>query len=94
MPLKTLTLRIGKKEIELTVDEAKELKETLNDLFGKEIVKEIIINERRVWDWGYPRPIYTDHTGDKFNAPYEITCKANMDEPKTDEHFKKYLKDI
>ena len=57
--IKKLTLQIGEKEIELTQEEAKQLKEALNDLFGKPvetIVKhEYVPSWRRYWEpywWG------------------------------------------
>jgi len=39
--IKEIVLQIGKKEIRLTSEECRHLKTTLEDLFGKEVIKEI-----------------------------------------------------
>ena len=39
--VKKIVLKIDDKEISLTPEQAKKLKELLNDMFGKEIIKEI-----------------------------------------------------
>ena len=49
--IESLKINIGKKEIELSVEEAKKLKKALEDIFGKEIVHE------HHHDWWY-RPYY------------------------------------
>lgn len=36
--IKKIVLQLGEKEVELTIEEAKKLKETLNELFGTQIV--------------------------------------------------------
>ena len=37
-----VVLSIGKKEIELTVEEARQLKDSLDQIFGKEVIEETI----------------------------------------------------
>lgn len=72
--VKKVSIKIGKKEIELSLEEAKELKQVLNDTFGKERVvtvpsSPIIIERpvRRPWPY-YPQPYiywsikYSDNT--------------------------------
>jgi len=39
--IKEIVLQIGRKEIRLTPDECKKLKETLSELFGKEVIREV-----------------------------------------------------
>lgn len=55
----TVSIEIGKKKIDLTVEEAKQLLEILSDTFGEKIntiIKEIEIHH----DWYRPYVIYTD----------------------------------
>lgn len=53
--LDTVNLIVGNKTIELTIEEAKKLKKVLEELFGKEIIKEVIHEHH--YDWWY-RPYY------------------------------------
>jgi len=53
--IKGVTLKIGGREIVLTVEEGKKLKEALNELFGKEVVHE----HHHGWWWSYPQYSYT-----------------------------------
>ena len=39
--IKNIEFKVGKKQLNLTVEEAKKLKSILDELFGKEIIKEI-----------------------------------------------------
>jgi hypothetical protein len=39
--IKTVNIQVGKKQLNLTVEEAKKLKGVLEELFGKEVVKEV-----------------------------------------------------
>ena len=57
--IKKVVLSIGKKEIELTVEEARQLKDSLDQVFGKEVVRETIIERRIDWQWIWPQPTYT-----------------------------------
>jgi hypothetical protein len=49
-----IVLQLGGKEVSLTVEQCKKLKEVLNEMFGKEIVKEIY--KDNYWNWHY-RPL-------------------------------------
>ena len=48
--IKNIEFKIGKKQLNLTVEEAKKLKAILDELFGKEIIKEI----REIHHYDYP----------------------------------------
>jgi len=82
--IKELKLQLGeKKEVVLTVDEAKKLKEALDELFGKEVVKEVSIPyPYPVWQWWYPLyPAWSIST--TTNGLYRITtngCTAFYDD--------------
>jgi len=70
-PIKKIVLDLGKKEITLTCKQAKQLKEALDELFGKEIVREVH-HDRYPWHWYYHNPwpdrVYCDGT--------TITCST------------------
>ena len=51
--IKELTLQLGKKEVVLTVDEARKLKKALEDIFGRDIIREI--KEEHHYHDNYPR---------------------------------------
>jgi len=76
MGLTKLTLQIGKKEIELSEKEARELKTVLEDLFGKSV--EQIIKHEYVPSWRpYWTPYYYDGgltalTSDSVNAAQNL----------------------
>lgn len=60
--IKTLKIKMGKKEVEITVDEARKLHEVLAQLFGDKVVKEVH-HDHYPWGgdylWGVPcRPYY------------------------------------
>lgn len=70
--LKKIVLQIGEKEIELTPDEAKELKKVLGDLFGED--KTVFVpNPYPVYP--YYRPYFTwgTHTSPNDNGVAYIT---------------------
>jgi len=49
-----LKIKLGQKEITLTTEEAHKLKDALDDLFGKEVIREIVHDH---WhDWWYTKP--------------------------------------
>ena len=50
----TIKLQLGKKEIELTVAEARKLRDQLSELFGKEIVREVHYRNGYKWYWEDP----------------------------------------
>ena len=56
--IKELTLQLGKKEVVLTVDEARKLKKALEDIFGRDIIREVkeehhYHDHRPYWGWYY-----------------------------------------
>ena len=53
--IKKIVLDLGGKEVTLTPEQAKNLKTALDDLFGKEIVKEIHHHDYQPYHW------YWDH---------------------------------
>ena len=62
-----VSIKIGKKELNLTVKEAKELKSVLNELFEKEVVKEVHHYSDRWWYQPYynqPLSTWTVTCGD------------------------------
>ena len=62
--INNIVLNIGKKEISLTVEQAKKLKSMLNDLFGKEIIKEV--KHEHHYDWWY-KPYFVQQNYPKWN---------------------------
>jgi hypothetical protein len=68
--LDSINLKIGSKTIELTLEEAKKLKGILEDLFGKEVIKEIFPN---IW---YYRPYFVDYPVIKPSYEPYITYNA------------------
>ena len=52
--IKKLVIKIGQTEVNVTPEEAKELHKALDEMFGKEIVREVY------HDWWYRTPIYTN----------------------------------
>jgi len=76
--IKELKLQLGEKEVSLTMDEAKKLREALDELFGKEVVKEVYYYDQRpFWQW-WPST-WCDWT---TYGPYRITntaCTAQFD---------------
>ena len=81
--VKKIQLKIGKKEISLTPDEAKKLKEVLNDLFDKEIIKEVIKET-------YPVVPYWYYKSRLYPRPYyEITCDSGTVSIGTDSYSEK-----
>lgn len=58
--VKRIVLKIDDKEISVTPEQAKSLKVLLEDLFGKEVIKEVaktIIHEYHEYPW-YPKYYY------------------------------------
>ncbi len=53
--IKKIVLQLGKKEVELTVEECKKLKEVLSEMFGKEVVREVHHDHWNRWYWDSPR---------------------------------------
>jgi hypothetical protein len=65
--VKKIVLNINGKEISLSIEQAKKLKDILGELFGKEIIKEVI---REI---NYP-PIYVYPQPATITNPWVITC--------------------
>jgi len=66
--IKSVEIEVGKKKFNLTVEEAKKLKNVLDELFGKEIIKEVKEihhhdGHSHPWYWNYPT-VFTPTTGD------------------------------
>lgn len=57
--IKKIVLQLGKKDIELTVEECKKLKDLLSELFGRDVVKEVVKEIHHGypyrWYWNYPQ---------------------------------------
>lgn len=70
--IKELKLQLGEKEVVLTIADAKKLKNALDELFGKEVVKEVYYHDQRpYWQWRYPMCSLST-----ANGPYRITNSA------------------
>lgn len=68
-----IVLDIGDKEITLTMEQAKKLKDLLADLFGKEVIKEVHHHHEYWWKY-YPQ--VTWDTGKFQSDPNIVYCKA------------------
>jgi hypothetical protein len=68
--VKKIVLNIDGKEISLTIEQAKKLKDILGELFGKEIIKEVI---REIHD-NYPIYPWVYEPQTPLNPPWTITC--------------------
>ena len=73
--VKKIVIKIEDKEISLTPEQAKKLKGILSEMFGKEIIKEIVKEEHHHYDhWGWYPPVYVQPTPFIPNYPWSITC--------------------
>jgi len=73
--VKEIVLKLGKKEITLTVDECKKLNLLLQDLFGKEVIVQEFHNYHpHTWYYSPSLPVFTNpfYCGDTYT-----TCTAN-----------------
>ena len=78
--IKKIVLQLGKKEVELTVEECKKLKEVLSEMFGKDVVKEIHHHDYYKWYWQHPVTYYTNQTSPLANQIYcSNTASISMD---------------
>lgn len=59
--IKKIELKLGGKTITLTPEEAKQLKVALNELFGREVVKEIHHHDYPPY-WYWQQPVWTSQT--------------------------------
>jgi hypothetical protein len=58
--IKKIVLDLGGKEVELSVDQAKQLHFLLDEMYGeKHTYNPPIIIRDRLWYWDYQRPIWT-----------------------------------
>lgn len=69
----SVTIKIGGRELNLTVEEAQKLKRALEELFGRNVVKEVIhkhdyIGSARPWKWWYADKTYCSSSTDDFVA--------------------------
>lgn len=70
-----VVLQIGGKTIELSVEDAKKLRDALSDLFQKEVVREEHHHHdyhRYPWWWGYSRSTYASS-----NAKFSMNAQSN-----------------
>ena len=58
-----VTLKLGKREIEMSIEEARNLKAALENLFGKDVVREIVRDGCHHWHWGWNQPFYPIYGG-------------------------------
>ena len=76
--IEEVVLKIGDKKITLSVEEARELKTKLNDLFGREVIREIVYKDK--WYWEYPRPfepIWVDTSKPNFHLCPTVVCDSD-----------------
>ena len=64
--IEKIRIKIGEKELDLSIEEAKELQSVLNDLFQKK--EEIMLVEKEVYHH-YVYPIWVTHTWPEY--PYK-----------------------
>lgn len=64
--IKELKFQLGEKEVVLSMDEARKLKNALDELFGMEVVKEAPSPYFVYpwWQWMYPTITWTAKTGE------------------------------
>lgn len=75
--IKKIVLTIGDKEISLTINQAKDLRTALNDLFGHDIIKVVEIDRVVVpyypiqpHKWDYPTVTYCIANSSNVSAKY------------------------
>ena len=75
----SLNLVIGKKELQLTVEESKKLYAALKEMFDKEVIKEVY--HYPYWTWNYPK--YTWFSGaidPNIQLCSSTTAKINIED--------------
>lgn len=78
--IKKIVLQLGIKEVELTVEECKKLKEVLSEMFGKDVVKKIHHHDYYKWYWQQPITYFTNKTAPNPNIVYcSNTASISMD---------------
>lgn len=82
--IEKLTLRLGGKQIELTVEEAKKLHAALNEMFERKVIVEErhVHNDYPRWTWGYPwttityTPTTIPNSTPDPKLPYTVWCSS------------------
>jgi hypothetical protein len=79
--IKEIKLQLGEKEVSLTVEQAKKLKEALDEMFGKEIIKEVHRRDWWVYPYYYPWWTTTSYYPTKTFSDYQTSggCLASFD---------------
>lgn len=76
--IKSVTLDLGKKQVTLTMKQAKALKEALDEMFGKEVIREReVIHEHDYWPWRWNQPYRDYWFRDRQLTPFQpsyTTC--------------------
>lgn len=77
--IKRIVLNLGGKEVSLTIEQAKKLKEILSEMFGKDVVKEIYHHDHYPhWYWHWSAPAFTYGSNSTAKGPEtEILYKAS-----------------
>lgn len=78
--VKDLTIKIGARDITLEVAEAKKLRDALNDLFGKEVVREVRVEvwKEPYWRWHGPVWISGGQAEATWKAPWgDVLCTSS-----------------
>ena len=78
--IEKMTLNIDGEKISLTIEQAKKLKKVLEELFGKEIIKEVTreVDHHHYHDyyWNKPYVTWNDNSG-KFTDPNIVYCSLS-----------------
>ena len=70
--IKEVKLQLGEKEVSLTIEEAKKLKEALDELFGKQL-----IDVRPYYPYWYWQPTFTPYWVTwQGTGPYRVTTSG------------------
>lgn len=73
--IEKMVLNIDGEKVSLTMAQAKKLKEMLNELFGREVVKEVV-EKHHYHDWYY-RPYYWGKITSPNYSPDIVYCSDN-----------------
>lgn len=92
--IQTVTIKIGKRTLEFSVEEAQNLLKALNGLFGEKVVKEVTVQHEhhynRPWYWTYPfnytnaSSEYSGYLKQSENIKFDyslggVNCSASFD---------------
>jgi hypothetical protein len=80
--VKKVVVQLGKKELILDINDAKELQKVLNELFGQVIVEKKVVEEHHHYDhkpfyWNYPYISYGSTTSGQFKYDNNVVYCAN-----------------